>query len=72
MATETLKRGASVVVPWGTGEVHGEVLEVWGDPPQHVRVRLHLGRSEGADRPDESDDVIVLLSADLVHAHPAA
>lgn len=42
--------GDDVLVPWGLGEpVHGRVLEIWGDPPSHVRVQLILDADE--DRP---------------------
>jgi hypothetical protein len=51
----------------------GEV-EVWGDPAQHVRVRLHLSESSEPDEfgdADEADeDVVVVLSAELVEARP--
>ena len=49
-----LRVGATVRVPWGLeDEVEGQIVEVWGDPPAHVRVRLLL---EGDEEP-----VVVLL-----------
>ena len=48
--------GAKVRVPWGLdGPLDGEIIEVWGDPPVHVRVQLVL---DGED----SDPVVILLS----------
>jgi hypothetical protein len=74
MPAQKLKVGTHVVVPWGLGEVHGEILEVWGDPAQHVRVRLHLSESSEPDEfgdADEADeDVVVVLSAEVVEARP--
>jgi len=53
---DQLKVGDSVLVPWGLGEpVEATVLEVWGDPPRHVRVQLRP--SDG----DETDEPTVIL-----------
>ena len=59
----SLKPGDRVVVPWGLeAEVSGTVIEVWGDPPAHVRVQLDL-------HSDETDDpAVVLLAPSAVHA----
>lgn len=39
--TLKLKPGAHVVVPWGVANTRsGVILEVWGDPATHVRVKL--------------------------------
>lgn len=59
--SRALKPGARVIVPWGLDTVQGTVIEVWGDPPLHVRVALELG---GSDNPD--DIVTILLSPSLV------
>ena len=53
MTGEHLKVGDLVLVPWGLEEpVRGRVVEIWGDPPSHVRVQLLA---------DEEDDQPVLL-----------
>jgi hypothetical protein len=52
-----------VYVPWGIGRVPARVLEVWGDPPAHVRVQLEL---EGADTDDEP--FVLLLSPSVLEA----
>lgn len=75
MAGQKLRVGTPVVVPWGRGEVHGEVLEVWGEPARHVRVRLHLGQPSESDESivewgEADDDLTVLLSAELVEPRP--
>ena len=44
--TSGLRVGDRVRVPWGLGEVLGEVVEVWGDPPAHVRVALEFVEDE--------------------------
>lgn len=72
MATRTLRPGTSVVVPWGLDQVRGEILEVWGDPPRHVRVRLHLGDSSDLAMAGSDEAAVILLSADLVEVAPAA
>ncbi len=51
--------GDLVLVPWGLEEsVQGRVVEVWGDPPSHVRVQLLVD--------DEGDQPIVLLPESLL------
>lgn len=61
-ATKELRVGATVRVPWGLeGPVEGKVLEVWGEPPSHVRVQLLL---EG----DDEQPVVVLLSPSTLTA----
>lgn len=55
MTRRKLRIGDRVQVPWGSGLVPGEVLEIWGDPPHHVRVALELGGS------DASEDIVPLL-----------
>jgi hypothetical protein len=67
MRTRTLKPGTPVAVPWGVDTVYGEILEVWGDPSRHVRVRLHLAEANEADEwTEDGETAIVVLSADLV------
>lgn len=45
-----LRVGDKVKVPWGLQrQVDGEIVEVWGDPPQHVRVRLELAEEDGVE-----------------------
>lgn len=63
MATSNeLKVGATVRVPWGLKDaVEGRIVEVWGDPPAHVRVQLLL---EG----DDEQPVVVLLSPSALTA----
>lgn len=52
------------MVPWGLDNaIRATVLEVWGDPPTQVRVRLE---AEGADEDEESP--VILLSADVLEA----
>lgn len=54
---EQLRVGTTVLVPWGLeADVKGKIIEVWGDPPVHVRVQLQL---EGDD---DGEPVILLLS----------
>lgn len=46
--------GTTVRVPWGlNSDLEGEIIEIWGDPPTHVRVRMLLDGNE--------DEPIVLL-----------
>ena len=60
---EQLRVGATVRVPWGLeGEVEGTIVEVWGDPPVHVRVELRL---EGDD---EAEPVVLLLAPSALTA----
>lgn len=59
-----LKVGDTVLVPWGLGDpVKATVVEVWGDPPVHVRVQL---RPEDADESEEP--TIILISPSVVQA----
>ena len=54
---DQLSVGTTVLVPWGLeADVKGKIIEVWGDPPAHVRVQLQL---EGDD---DAEPVILLLS----------
>ena len=55
----TLRVGDDVLVPWGLDEVRGRVVEVWGDPPSHVRVELDLGDGEAPE--------VLLLNPSVVH-----
>jgi hypothetical protein len=51
--------GDLVLVPWGLEEpVRGRVVEIWGDPPTHVRVQLLI--DEDNERP------VVLLPESLL------
>jgi hypothetical protein len=51
-----LQVGSKVRVPWGLEDpVEGEIVEVWGDPPAHVRVQLQLDSSD-------SEPIVILLS----------
>jgi hypothetical protein len=53
--------GQKVRVPWGRApDVDGEVVEVWGRPAQHVRVKLAL--DEG------TEPIIILLSPSVLRA----
>jgi primosomal protein N' len=61
--TTQLTVGSTVRVPWGLhGEVEGTIVELWGDPPMHVRVELHL---EGED---DAEPVVVLLTPSALTA----
>lgn len=63
MATHaTFKAGDIVTVPWGLEEpVRAKIIEVWGDPPAHVRVQL-LTEDEG------EPPIVLLLSPKVVNA----
>lgn len=55
--------GSTVRVPWGLeDDVEGTVVEVWGDPPVHVRVQLNLPDD------DDSEPVVLLLSPSVLTA----
>lgn len=57
--SDTLKIGDRVTVPWGLDEdVDGRVVDIWGDPPDKVRVELDLG--------DEEEPEVLLLNARIV------
>lgn len=56
--------GAAVRVPWGLNrEVDGTIVEVWGDPPSHVRVRLYFD-----DADPDSEPVVLLLTPSVLTA----
>ncbi len=56
-----LRVGDRVTVPWGANEdVPGRVIEVWGDPAEHVRVELHF---EGDD-----PEVLLMRGEDITRA----
>lgn len=58
-----IRVGATVRVPWGFDrDVEGTVVEVWGDPPTQVRVRLHM------EDDDEAGPVVLLLPPTAVTA----
>lgn len=62
--THQVKVGDIVFVPWGLGDpVKATVLEVWGDPPIHVRVQL---QPEDVDESDEP--TIILISPKVLSA----
>jgi hypothetical protein len=53
-----------VSVPWGLEEPKkARVVEVWGDPPVHVRIQLE---PEGGDDLDEP--VVILVSPSVLNA----
>ena len=57
-----LRVGATVRVPWGLeGDVEGRILELWGEPPVHVRVQLML---DG----DDDEPIVLLLAASTLTA----
>lgn len=63
MPEQQLSVGAPVRVPWGLeSDVEGRIIEVWGDPPVHVRVQLML------DGDDDSEPIVLLLSPSVVEA----
>lgn len=63
MKMETLKLGSHVRVPWGLDRsVEGEIVDVWGDPPTQVRVRLFL------EDDDTVGPTIILLSPAVLEA----
>ena len=54
---QNLKPGDTVSVDWGLeGTVTGTIVEVWGDPPTQVRVRIDLDESD----PDIEPQVLLL------------
>lgn len=56
-----LKVGNKVRVPWGLHAwVNGEVIEVWGDPADHIRVSLQFD--------SEEEPVLLLLTRSMVEA----
>ena len=55
-----LRVGDRVKVPWGLAEqVDGTIVEVWSDPPTHVRVQLSS---------DDEEPIVVLLSPSVLQA----
>jgi hypothetical protein len=63
MAECALRIGDRVEAPWGIDrDVPGTVVEVWGDPPTQVRVRLEL------DLEEDDETVVLLLSPSTVTA----
>jgi len=64
MMAKQLIVGSTVRVPWGLEvDVEGTVVEVWGDPPQHVRVQLSLPKAE-----DDAEPVVLLLAPSALTA----
>jgi len=64
MSKQQLQVGSSVVVPWGLErDVEGVVVEVWGNPPAHIRVRLRFEEDD-----EEAEPVVLLLSPSSVTA----
>lgn len=60
---DQLRVGATVRVPWGLeGDVEGKIVEVWGDPPVHVRVELRL------DDDEDAEPVVLLLAPSALTA----
>lgn len=56
-----VKVGDVVLVPWGLEEpVRGVVVEIWGDPPSQVRVRLLVD--------EEGDQPVLLLPESILTA----
>lgn len=54
--TDQFKVGDTILVPWGLGHpVTATIVEIWGDPAEHLRVQLHFEDS------DEDDDPSVIL-----------
>lgn len=47
-----------VRVPWGADQIEGDIVEVWGAPPAHLRVALEL---EEDDAPE-----VLLLRPNIV------
>ncbi len=61
--SQQLRVGATVRVPWGLdADVKAKVIEVWGDPPVHVRVQLLF------DDDDDCEPVVLLLSPSALDA----
>ncbi len=48
-ARSTLRVGDLVLVPWGASQLEAQIIEIWGDPPAHVRVSLQI---EDGDEPE--------------------
>ena len=50
-------------MPWGIDRVvAGTVVDVWGDPPEHVQVQLEF------DDPNPDGPVVLLLAPSMVQA----
>jgi hypothetical protein len=63
VAQRQLKVGTRVRVPWGLeGDVEGRIVDVWGDPPEHVRVQLVV------DGEEDAEPVVLLLSPSALDA----
>lgn len=61
--TDHLQIGTTVRVPWGLeGDVKGTIVDVWGSPPVHVRVELHL------DGDDDGEPLVLLLAPSTLTA----
>lgn len=61
---EQIKVGDTVLVPWGLGDpVKAKVVELWGDPPTHVRVQL-----EPEDADESEEPTIILISPNQLSA----
>lgn len=55
--------GDIVSVPWGLEEPRrAKIIEIWGDPPAHVRVQLL------DDQPEDEGPVVLLLSPSVLTA----
>lgn len=64
--SQQLRVGATVRVPWGLeADVKGKIVEVWGDPPAHVRVQLLF------DGDEDSEPVVLLLLPQPSRRHSA-
>jgi hypothetical protein len=59
-----IKVGDTVFVPWGlNAPVKAKIVEIWGDPPAHVRVQLAFDEDDV-----DSDPVVLLLSPSALQA----
>lgn len=63
--TNQFKVGDAVLVPRGLGgPMRATIVEVWGDPAEHLRVQLHF---EDAAAEDETS-VILISREDVLSA----
>lgn len=64
MPNQQLRVGQTVLVAWGLDrDVEGQIIELWGDPPAHVRVQLHFEEDDA-----DAEPVVLLLTPSAVTA----
>lgn len=54
--------GDTVSVPWGLDSPkRAKIVEIWGDPPAHVRVKLDPFEGDDSDEP-----IVILISPSVL------